>query len=417
MEAQTAVGEDGASSDEEKLECRICRDDSSTEELIAPCGCSGSIRWCHQSCLLEWLRHSERERLRSSPQCGVCRQHFQVGARGFGAYLMFRLSRRQLRPLLGAAQAGAAHLLQARCAHLHCHCLRWLLLLALLQGFLWTGIILLSLSYGFVRLIVIVDTVLDEALVPENAMPMVHAAFPPLCELRRGVLSLSVAPRDAAQPPPPPPTGRKARRAARRMARQSRARAAAALAEPPPPDAPPPKLLEWRRWLAAQGARLECALSRRQSCTASLPARPDTRHPTQPPAAAPASYLGRLWASMRGGARPFARAARISPPAFNAAQPEGHRLWTRLWIWPRDALGRWASQLSAAAVEELRLLLGTSAATLGRRALFHAFGTCQQAVSASCVLPGTLGRRSSLCNRVPDPGPRTGAAVALCSSR
>ena len=49
----------------EEIECRICRDgDELREPLIAPCGCRGSIRYCHLGCLLEWLRRSESDRLR-----------------------------------------------------------------------------------------------------------------------------------------------------------------------------------------------------------------------------------------------------------------------------------------------------------------------------------------------------------------
>ena len=49
--------------EEDERECRICRD--TTEPLFAPCGCSGSIKYCHLSCLLTWLSISQTERLRS----------------------------------------------------------------------------------------------------------------------------------------------------------------------------------------------------------------------------------------------------------------------------------------------------------------------------------------------------------------
>ncbi|MCP6362609.1 E3 ubiquitin-protein ligase MARCH6, partial [Klebsiella pneumoniae] len=42
--------------------CRICRGEGSEEEqLFYPCKCSGSIKFVHQSCLVEWLSHSQKK--------------------------------------------------------------------------------------------------------------------------------------------------------------------------------------------------------------------------------------------------------------------------------------------------------------------------------------------------------------------
>jgi E3 ubiquitin-protein ligase MARCH6 len=57
--------------DEEEDEgdvCRICRNRGDEEHpLRYPCACSGSIKFVHQNCLLQWLDHS------NSRQCEVSR--------------------------------------------------------------------------------------------------------------------------------------------------------------------------------------------------------------------------------------------------------------------------------------------------------------------------------------------------------
>ncbi|THG21837.1 hypothetical protein TEA_001443 [Camellia sinensis var. sinensis] len=45
--------------DEEEDVCRICRNPGDNENpLRYPCACSGSIKFVHQDCLLQWLNHS-----------------------------------------------------------------------------------------------------------------------------------------------------------------------------------------------------------------------------------------------------------------------------------------------------------------------------------------------------------------------
>lgn len=49
---------DGDPDDEEDV-CRICRTPGDTDlSLYHPCACSGSIKYVHQECLLQWLNHS-----------------------------------------------------------------------------------------------------------------------------------------------------------------------------------------------------------------------------------------------------------------------------------------------------------------------------------------------------------------------
>lgn len=49
---------DGDPDDEEDV-CRICRTPGEADSsLYHPCACSGSIKYVHQECLLQWLNHS-----------------------------------------------------------------------------------------------------------------------------------------------------------------------------------------------------------------------------------------------------------------------------------------------------------------------------------------------------------------------
>lgn len=57
---------DGDPDDEEDV-CRICRTPGEADSsLYHPCACSGSIKYVHQECLLQWLNHS------NARQCEVC---------------------------------------------------------------------------------------------------------------------------------------------------------------------------------------------------------------------------------------------------------------------------------------------------------------------------------------------------------
>uniref|UniRef100_A0A060SZ77 RING-type E3 ubiquitin transferase n=1 Tax=Blastobotrys adeninivorans TaxID=409370 RepID=A0A060SZ77_BLAAD len=57
----------------EEHTCRICRGEATEEEpLYHPCKCSGSIKYVHQDCLLEWLRHSKKK-----PVCELCKSPYK----------------------------------------------------------------------------------------------------------------------------------------------------------------------------------------------------------------------------------------------------------------------------------------------------------------------------------------------------
>lgn len=52
--------------------CRICRGEGSdSEPLFHPCKCSGSIKYVHQDCLMEWLSHSQKK------HCELCKTAFR----------------------------------------------------------------------------------------------------------------------------------------------------------------------------------------------------------------------------------------------------------------------------------------------------------------------------------------------------
>ncbi|KAF3906371.1 hypothetical protein ABW20_dc0104406 [Dactylellina cionopaga] len=52
--------------------CRICRSEGTPEEpLYHPCKCSGSIKYVHQECLMEWLQHSQKK------HCELCKTSFR----------------------------------------------------------------------------------------------------------------------------------------------------------------------------------------------------------------------------------------------------------------------------------------------------------------------------------------------------
>jgi E3 ubiquitin-protein ligase MARCH6 len=73
----------GEEEDEEEEEegdvCRICRNRGDEDHpLRYPCACSGSIKFVHQDCLLQWLDHS------NSRQCEVKPPPPPPSPRGWG---------------------------------------------------------------------------------------------------------------------------------------------------------------------------------------------------------------------------------------------------------------------------------------------------------------------------------------------
>ena len=56
--------------------CRICLD-RGTEPLVSPCKCSGSAKYAHESCLLQWFFKTRRRR------CELCLSEVNVKSVGF----------------------------------------------------------------------------------------------------------------------------------------------------------------------------------------------------------------------------------------------------------------------------------------------------------------------------------------------
>ena len=51
--------------------CRVCRCEGAPDRpLFHPCICTGSIKFIHQECLLQWLRYSKKE------FCELCTHRF-----------------------------------------------------------------------------------------------------------------------------------------------------------------------------------------------------------------------------------------------------------------------------------------------------------------------------------------------------
>lgn len=64
--------------------CRFCYEGDDLEPLVEPCGCTGSMRYIHLTCLREWLVRMRRERRkrgegcqRHPATCQVCLQEYR----------------------------------------------------------------------------------------------------------------------------------------------------------------------------------------------------------------------------------------------------------------------------------------------------------------------------------------------------
>ncbi|KFY23516.1 hypothetical protein V491_02503, partial [Pseudogymnoascus sp. VKM F-3775] len=67
-----ATNMDGDDGTGDQDTCRICRGEATAQEpLFYPCKCSGSIKFVHQDCLMEWLGHSQKK------HCELCKTPFR----------------------------------------------------------------------------------------------------------------------------------------------------------------------------------------------------------------------------------------------------------------------------------------------------------------------------------------------------
>lgn len=67
--------------------CRICLDNIDECEMIAPCKCSGSTKYAHESCLLKWFFKSSKK------SCEVCLGNVNVMPMGYKPVQQVSLSR------------------------------------------------------------------------------------------------------------------------------------------------------------------------------------------------------------------------------------------------------------------------------------------------------------------------------------
>jgi len=72
------------------MEDRVCRNcHESGGDLIAPCSCSGSMRWVHRDCLDKWRSVSQNPM--SFSTCDVCGQKYRLRPKKIGAWPYIRL--------------------------------------------------------------------------------------------------------------------------------------------------------------------------------------------------------------------------------------------------------------------------------------------------------------------------------------
>uniref|UniRef100_A0A8C8IQK0 E3 ubiquitin-protein ligase MARCHF6 n=1 Tax=Oncorhynchus tshawytscha TaxID=74940 RepID=A0A8C8IQK0_ONCTS len=63
--------------------CRVCRSEGTPDKpLYHPCVCTGSIKFIHQECLVQWLKHSRKE------YCELCKHRFICFLRTFFLFLL-----------------------------------------------------------------------------------------------------------------------------------------------------------------------------------------------------------------------------------------------------------------------------------------------------------------------------------------
>ena len=57
---------------EEEQICRYCMIPEAAGDLVTPCECRGTLRWCHVECLQRWYQQ------RRSTVCELCRQPYSA---------------------------------------------------------------------------------------------------------------------------------------------------------------------------------------------------------------------------------------------------------------------------------------------------------------------------------------------------
>eukprot|EP00742_Colponemidia_sp_Colp-10_P017519 GILJ01020157.1.p1 GENE.GILJ01020157.1~~GILJ01020157.1.p1 ORF type:complete len:277 (-),score=15.98 GILJ01020157.1:41-871(-) len=81
LSSYTVQGEELEEGDDGLNTCRICKENATSEELVAPCECTGSCRYVHQSCIDRWRFESVRRNSQYSTHCEICTARFQTPIR------------------------------------------------------------------------------------------------------------------------------------------------------------------------------------------------------------------------------------------------------------------------------------------------------------------------------------------------
>ncbi|KAL3904742.1 MAG: hypothetical protein SGPRY_011174 [Prymnesium sp.] len=218
-------------------QCRICHEEDG-RAMISPCGCSGSMRHVHLSCLLEWLHHAHGSSLASPLVCRVCQQPYSLVVPGVWRYARAKLSSLWTgrSRVLSSLVSTLSHFLTALdCPHLHCAWLRLALAALTLQLCVWEGQLLMLLGFSLLRVLMRLDALLDEIVIPTSLLHSFYVLMPPLCEVAPAVIGL--LPRTAhgtKHLPPPRPASRLLCSALRRLPHLPLP-AACAEGSPPPP--------------------------------------------------------------------------------------------------------------------------------------------------------------------------------------
>lgn len=55
--------------------CKFCFGDENQENLIAPCGCTGSMRFVHKECLTNWLKNNKGDKRYF--ECNECKKEYK----------------------------------------------------------------------------------------------------------------------------------------------------------------------------------------------------------------------------------------------------------------------------------------------------------------------------------------------------
>ena len=57
-------------------ECRICLEGEDEGRVIAPCKCTGSVKYTHVRCLAEWIKRKVESNARKRASCEICEAEF-----------------------------------------------------------------------------------------------------------------------------------------------------------------------------------------------------------------------------------------------------------------------------------------------------------------------------------------------------